>query len=71
MLAGNALPLALSGGAGVFLAFALVMVLVLSYSMYTKKGSAIEQRPHDGGDGAPGAEGHSRIKPKDGDNADV
>ena len=63
--------LALSGGAGIFLAFALLMVVALAFSMYTKKGSGIEQRPHDGSDGAPGAEGQSRIKRKDGDNADV
>ena len=57
-----ALPLAATGGSTIFLIFIVLMVLVLGYGMYSRKGSGIEQRPQgDDMGGAPGAEGRSRM----------
>ena len=58
----TAVPLAASGGSTIFLIFIVLMVLVLGYGMYSRKGSGIEQRPQgDNMGGAPGAEGRSRM----------
>jgi hypothetical protein len=57
-----ALPLAATGGSTIFLIFIVLMVLVLGYGMYSRKGSGIEQRPQGNNmGGAPGAEGRSRM----------
>jgi hypothetical protein len=55
--------LALSSGAFVFLAFVLVLLAGLVATTHARnvRGTGITQRPHDGSDAAPGAEGASRI----------
>ncbi len=55
------LLLAASGGATIFGIFLVVMLFVLAYAMYTRKGSGISQRPQGNQTGAAGAEGPSRI----------
>lgn len=66
-----AVPFALAGGSSIFLGFVGVMVVALALGMYTRRGSGIEQRPHDGSDGSPGSEGHSRIQPQQGEDDNV
>jgi hypothetical protein len=63
-------PLALAGGSLIFLAFVLVMIAVLAYSYYTKKGSGINQRPTDSRGGSPGADGGSSLTTTEGDGDD-
>jgi hypothetical protein len=53
--------LALAGGSLIFLAFIIVFFLAVVYGFFTRTGSGINQRPHDGRGDAPGAEGASRI----------
>jgi len=63
-----ALPLAATGGSTIFLIFIVLMVLVLGYGMYSRKGSGIEQRPQGNNmGGAPGAEGRSRMANREDD----
>ena len=57
--------MALAGGSFIFL---LVIVVVLGgviYGFFTTRGSGIDHHPHDGEDGAPGAEGQSETSGKD------
>ena len=55
----NVLPSAsmvvLAAGTGYFLAFVVVMFFAVVFGLYTRRGSAIDQHPDDGLDGAPGA----------------
>ena len=52
----------LAGGAAIFGAFIIIYFVVLVYSMYTRRGSAINQRPYmDPYGDAPGATGPSSI----------
>ncbi len=53
--------LAASGGATIFGIFLVVMLFVLAYGMYTRKGSGINQRPQGDNMGPAGAQGPSRI----------
>lgn len=52
---------AFAPGSLIFLAVIIVFLLAVVYGFWTRTGSGINQRPHDGSDGAPGAEGPSRI----------
>ena len=45
----------LAAGTGYFLAFVVVMFFAVVFGLYTRRGSAIDQHPDDGLDGAPGA----------------
>jgi hypothetical protein len=58
---------ALSTSNAIFLGFLVLTFFVLAYSYYTRRGSAIDQRPHDGRDDAPGARGSSHISTTDPD----
>src|SRR5690348_9019661 len=52
----------LAGRAGIFGAFIVVYFVVLVYSLYTRRGSAINQRPYSNPAGdAPGATGSSQL----------
>ena len=53
--------IALAGGSWFFLAFVVLFLLAISHGYYTVSGSAINQRPHNGGGGAPGAKIPSTI----------
>jgi hypothetical protein len=54
--------IALSGGAGIFLAFVVLYTLAVVYSLYTRRGSAINQRPYANAyTNAPGAQGASVL----------
>ncbi len=53
--------LAATGGATIFAIFLVVMLFVLAYGMYTRKGSGINQRPQGDNMGRAGAQGKSRI----------
>ena len=57
------MPIALSMAAGswAFLAFLVLFLLAISHGYYTRTGSAINQRPHNGGGDAPGAKIPSTI----------
>lgn len=55
------MTLALAGGSFIFLGFIILFLLAIVWGYFTRTGSGINQRPHDGSDGAPGAEGPSRI----------
>jgi hypothetical protein len=50
-------------GAWIIIAFAVLMFLAIVYGFYTRRGSAINQRPHDSNreGGASGATGRSRF----------
>ncbi|MDX6510784.1 MAG: hypothetical protein QOE36_288 [Gaiellaceae bacterium] len=52
----------LAGGSLIFLAFTVFFTLVVMYSTYSRRGSAISQRPYgDQYSGAPGANGPSSL----------
>ncbi len=53
----------MSGGASVFLIFIVLLFFALVYGSYTRRGSGINQRPHDSDreGSALGAVGRSRI----------
>jgi len=54
--------LALAGGAWIFAAFIVVFVMATIYSLYTRRGSAINQRPYANAyTNAPGARGASTL----------
>ncbi len=54
--------LALAGGAGIFAAFIVVFTLAVIYSLYSRRGSGISQRPYANAySSAPGATGSSTI----------
>lgn len=55
----------MSGGALIFLAFLIVFLIVLIYSLYTRQGSGINPRPWDGGEGAEGAKGPEELSGRD------
>jgi len=55
----------MSGGALIFLAFLIVMLIVVMYSLYTRRGSGINPRPWDGSEGAPGAKGQEELSGRD------
>jgi hypothetical protein len=52
----------LAGGAFIFLAFIVLYTLAVTFSLYTRGGSGISQRPYGGRHGgAPGAIGPSGL----------
>ena len=53
----------MSTGAWIFLIFIVILFIALIVGFYTRRGSGIDQRPHDParGDAAGGAAGPSRI----------
>ena len=55
----------MAGGSLIFLAFIIVFLLALAYGFYSRRGSAINQRPTDGRGEAAGAEGKSFITTTD------
>jgi hypothetical protein len=59
--------LALAQGSYIFLGFLILTFFVLAYSYYTRRGSGIEQRPHDGRGDSPGSRGESHISTADRD----
>ncbi len=56
----EAVPIAASGGT-IFIVFVVLMLFVLAYVSYTKKGSGIDDHPSSGGDGAPGSDAPSEV----------
>jgi hypothetical protein len=59
----SATPIAMAGGAFIFLGVIVGLFLAVAYSYYTRRGSGINQRPRGGerGDAQAGAAGPSRI----------
>ena len=56
------LAFAFAGGAGIFAAFLVVFTLATIYSLYTRRGSGINQRPYANQyTNAPGALGSSTL----------
>lgn len=55
----------MSSGAWIFIVVLLVILAGVIYGFYTRRGSGIDEHPHDGGNGAPGAEGRSEVSGKD------
>jgi cbb3-type cytochrome oxidase subunit 3 len=54
--------LALAGGSGIFAAFIVLFTVAVIYSLYSRRGSGINQHPHAGPySSAPGAKGSSTI----------
>ena len=54
------------GGSGFFFAFLIFMVVAVIYSLFTRTGSGINQRPYGKvHGGAPGARGHSNLSGSD------
>jgi hypothetical protein len=54
--------LALAGGSGAFAAFIVILTLAVIYSLYTRRGSGISQRPYfNAYTNAPGARGASSV----------
>jgi hypothetical protein len=52
----------IAGGAGIFLAVVVLYTLAVIYSLYTRRGSAINQRPYANAyTNAPGARGASVL----------
>jgi hypothetical protein len=52
----------LAGGSGIFLAFIVFFTFATIYSLYTRRGSAINQRPYANAyTDAPGAQGSSVL----------
>ncbi len=51
-----------AGGSGIFLLFVVIYALATIYSLYTRRGSAINQRPYGNAyTDAPGAKGSSVL----------
>ena len=59
--------LAVAPGASIFLAFLVVMFFALAFGYFSRRGSGINQRPHDGRGGSAGAEGSSSISTTESD----
>lgn len=55
------IALAMAAGSWAFLAFLVLFFLAISHGYHTRTGSAINQRPHNGGGDAPGAKIPSTI----------
>jgi hypothetical protein len=56
------IAIALAGGAWIFAAFLLVFLLAITYGLYTRRGSGINQRPYANAyTNAPGARGPSTL----------
>ena len=53
------LTLAAVGGSWIIVGFAVFMLIAVSFSYYSIKGSGIDAHPSDGRGGAPGSEGPS------------
>jgi hypothetical protein len=54
--------IALAGGAWIFAAFLVLFLLSLTYGLYTRRGSGINQRPYANAyTSAPGARGPSTL----------
>ena len=53
--------LAAVGGSWIIVGFAVLMLVVLSYSYYSIKGSGIDAHPSDGLSGAPGSAAPSDV----------
>jgi hypothetical protein len=54
--------IALAGGAGIFAAFIVLFLLATTFSLYTRRGSGINQRPYGNAyTNAPGARGSSVL----------
>jgi hypothetical protein len=54
--------IALAGGAGIFAAFIVLFLLATTFSLYTRRGSAINQRPYANVySNSPGAKGPSTL----------
>jgi len=51
----------MSGGWPIFLAFVILFIIAAGAALFSRSGSGIERRPHDGSDQALGAEGPSEI----------
>ena len=51
--------LAAVGGSTIIVGFAVVMTIILAYTYYSIRGSAIAAHPNDGLDGSPGSEAPS------------
>ena len=61
------LAMTLAGGAWIFGAFIVFMAIAIVLTLYTRKGSGINQRSYSRRYGdAPGAKGRSQISGKDG-----
>ena len=56
------IPLAVTPGAYIFLAFVVIMVVALILTAYTKRGSGIEEHPIDDRGAAPGSEGPTEFE---------
>ncbi len=59
-------PMALTGGSFVFLAFVILLIFAIAWSLYSRSGRDITPRPsdgfgRDGGSAAPGAAGDERT----------
>ena len=58
--------IALAGGSGIFAAFLVVMVFGVAWTLYTKSGSAITERPYfnqyGGAPGAQAARGEAALR---------
>lgn len=59
------LQVALAGGSWIFIAVMVVGLFGVIYGFFTMSGSGIDAHPHDGSDGAPGAEGRSEASGRD------
>lgn len=58
-------PIGLAGGSWIFLVVILLILVGVIYGFYTRKGSGIDQHPHNAESQAPGAKGSSEISGKD------
>jgi hypothetical protein len=63
----------MSAGAGIFLIFIVLLFFAAVYGSYTRRGSGINQRPHDSNreGAASGAAGRSRISSAEDENEGV
>ena len=61
----------MAGGSTIFLVFLVVFFFAIVFGFYTRKGSGINQRPHDGRGQAPGAEGASSMSSAEGDERTI
>jgi hypothetical protein len=58
---------AVAGGAYIFVAVLVVGFFIVAYGWYSRSGSTINQRPHDGREGSAGARGKSSISTTESD----
>lgn len=63
MRRGSPVPVVLAavGGSWIIVGFAVFMLVALSFSYYSIKGSGISSHPIDGRDGSPGSSGPSDV----------